>query len=39
MENILSYTPEELKTLMGEIGEPAYRAGQIFSQLHKGIDH
>ena len=37
MENILSYTPEELKALMGEIGEPAYRAGQIFSQLHKGI--
>lgn len=37
MENILSYTPDELKSLMGEIGEPAYRAGQIFSQLHKGI--
>ncbi len=35
--NILSYTPEELKALMGEIGEPSYRAGQIFSQLHKGI--
>lgn len=37
MKNILSYTPEELKALMGEIGEPSYRAGQIFSQLHKGI--
>ena len=37
MENILSYTPEELKALMSEIGEPSYRAGQIFSQLHKGI--
>ena len=37
MENILSYSPEELKALMGEIGEPAYRSGQIFSQLHKGI--
>ena len=37
MKNILSYTPEELKALMGEIGEPPYRAGQIFSQLHKGI--
>ena len=35
--NILSFTPTELKTLMGEIGEPSYRAGQIFSQLHKGI--
>lgn len=37
MKNILSYTPDELKILMGEIGEPGYRAGQIFSQLHKGI--
>ncbi len=37
--NILSYTPDELKILMKEIGEPAYRAGQIFSQLHKGISH
>ena len=37
MKNILSYTPEELKALMVEIGEPSYRAGQIFSQLHKGI--
>ena len=37
MKNILSYTPDELKALMSEIGEPAYRAGQIFSQLHKGI--
>ncbi len=37
MKNILSYTPDELKTLMSELGEPSYRAGQIFSQLHKGI--
>ncbi len=37
MKNILSYTPEELKALMAEIGEPSYRSGQIFSQLHKGI--
>ena len=37
MNNILSFTPAELKALMGEIGEPSYRAGQIFSQLHKGI--
>ncbi len=37
MTNILSYTPEELKLLMSEMGEPSYRAGQIFSQLHKGI--
>ena len=36
MHNILSYTPEELVSLMVELGEPKYRAGQIFSQLHKG---
>lgn len=35
--NILSLLPEELTYLMQEIGEPKYRAGQIFSQLHKGI--
>ncbi|MBQ7357592.1 MAG: 23S rRNA (adenine(2503)-C(2))-methyltransferase RlmN [Clostridia bacterium] len=37
MKNIYSYTPEELEALMIEIGEPKYRASQIFSQLHKGI--
>ena len=37
MNNILSYTPEELKDLMVAIGEPSYRAKQIFTQLHKGI--
>ena len=37
MKNILSYTPEELKDLMVAIGEPSYRAKQIFTQLHKGI--
>jgi len=37
MKNILSYTPDELKSLMASIGEPSYRASQIFSQLHKGI--
>ncbi len=37
MTNILSYTPDQLKALMSEIGEPSYRAGQIFSQLHKGV--
>ena len=36
MTNILSYTPEELVSLMEEIGEPKYRAKQIFSQLHAG---
>ena len=37
MENILSYTPEELAALMANIGEPSYRAKQIFTQLHRGI--
>ena len=37
MKNILSYTPEELKELMVSMGEPVYRAKQIFTQLHKGI--
>ena len=37
MKNILSYTPEELAELMVSIGEPKYRAKQIFTQLHKGI--
>ena len=36
MTNILSYTPEELVLLMEKIGEPKYRAKQIFSQLHAG---
>ena len=35
--NILSYTPDELRELMVSISEPAYRAKQIFTQLHKGI--
>jgi 23S rRNA (adenine2503-C2)-methyltransferase len=37
MENILSYTPEELVALMARLGEPSYRAKQIFTQLHRGI--
>jgi len=37
MDNILSYTPEELQELVASLGEPSYRARQIFSQLHKGI--
>ena len=36
MENILSYTPEELASLMARLGEPSYRAKQIFTQLHTG---
>ena len=41
MENtkkeLLSLTREELEDLLLSIGEPRYRAGQIFPQLHKGL--
>ena len=37
MQHILSLYPEELAALMAELGEPKYRASQLFSQLHKGI--
>ncbi|MBE6547986.1 MAG: 23S rRNA (adenine(2503)-C(2))-methyltransferase RlmN [Ruminococcaceae bacterium] len=37
MNSIYSYYPDELKELMASIGEPKYRADQIFTQLHKGI--
>ena len=37
MKNIYSLYPEELVELLVSIGEPKYRASQIFSQLHKGI--
>lgn len=37
MKNIYSYLPNELCELMAELGEPKYRAEQIFTQLHKGI--
>ena len=41
MENtkkeLLSLTKEELEELLLSIGEPRYRAGQIFPQVHKGL--
>lgn len=37
MNNILSFTPEELLELLLSVGEPKFRAKQIFTQLHKGI--
>ena len=37
MQNILSLLPEELEALMAQIGEPKYRARQLFSGLHKGL--
>ncbi len=38
MQHILSLYPQELEELMGEIGEPKFRASQIFTQLHRGIE-
>ena len=35
--DLLSLDKEELLELLLSIGEPKYRAGQIFSQLHKGL--
>ena len=35
--DLLSLLPEELGTLMTVIREPAYRAKQIFPQLHRGL--
>lgn len=34
-KDIKSYDLVELKALMGEIGQPAFRAGQVFRWLHK----
>ena len=34
---IRSLTPEELESALGSLGEPAYRAGQVFSWLGKGV--
>ena len=35
--DLLSLYPEELTELMISLGEPKYRAGQIFPALHKGL--
>ena len=34
---LLSLSPQELAEWMVAAGEPKYRAGQIFPQLHRGI--
>ncbi len=34
---LLSLTPDELTSLMLSLGEPKYRAAQMFPQLHKGL--
>ena len=35
--DLLSLLPEELEHLVLSLGEPKYRAQQLFSQLHRGI--
>lgn len=37
MTDLLSLTPDELAALLLDLGEPKYRAGQMFPQLHRGI--
>ena len=34
---LLSLTPDELVGLMAEIGEPRFRAKQLFEQMHRGL--
>lgn len=36
-ENIKSMLPEELKTAFAEMGQPAFRAEQVFKWLHSGV--
>ena len=36
-KELLSLLPDELAALLTALGEPRYRAEQIFSQLHKGL--
>jgi len=36
--NILNMTIDELSALLSEVNEPSYRAGQILTWLHKGVD-
>ena len=35
--DLLSLDRDELKAFVSELGEPAYRAEQIFTQLHRGV--
>ena len=37
MKDLLSLFPEELEDLLLSVGEPKYRAKQMFPQLHKGL--
>ncbi len=37
MTDLLSLLPDELEALLLSIGEPKYRAAQMFPQLHRGV--
>lgn len=37
MINLADFTPEELEEYLKELGEPKFRAKQIFSWIHKGV--
>ena len=37
MTDLLSCSPQELEALLLSVGEPKYRAKQMFPQLHKGL--
>lgn len=39
LPNLRSLNTEELKGLMSELGEPAYRAGQLFKWLAQGAEY
>ena len=36
-ENIKSMTQAEIQAALQELGEPAFRAKQIFTWLHRGV--
>ena len=37
MKDLLSLLPQELEALLLSVGEPKYRAAQMFPQLHRGL--
>ena len=37
MQDLLSLLPAELEALLLSVGEPKYRAAQMFPQLHRGL--
>lgn len=37
MVNLADFTPEELENYLAGLGEPKFRAKQIFSWIHKGV--